>query len=123
MDERQDFTIQPDRTRPQPALSLPRTGFRRILVVLFLMATLGACASLTTEQMPLLLINGLYDKLVPRGSAELLLEAARPPVRQIWLPHDHLMPGDLDAMRELADSTLSHFEFFRQGTDFDGRVR
>lgn len=62
---------------------------------------------------PLLLINGLYDERVPRRSAERLREAARPPVRQIWLPHDHLMPGDVDVMRELADSTLSHFEFLR----------
>ncbi len=62
---------------------------------------------------PLLLINGVYDEFVPRRSAELLFEAARQPVRQIWLPHDHLMPGELDVMRELADSTLSHFEFLR----------
>ncbi len=62
---------------------------------------------------PLLLINGLYDDLVPRRSAERLYQAARPPVRQIWLPHDHLMPDEADVMRELADSTLRHFEFLR----------
>jgi fermentation-respiration switch protein FrsA (DUF1100 family) len=62
---------------------------------------------------PLLLVNGLYDEMVPPRSAQRLYEAAREPVRQIWLPHDHLMPGDFDLMRELADSTLSHFEFLR----------
>lgn len=62
---------------------------------------------------PLLLINGLYDEFVPRQSAEQLFEAARPPVYQMWLPHDHLMPDELGVMRELADSTLSHFEFLR----------
>lgn len=63
---------------------------------------------------PLLLVNGRYDVLVPPRSAELLFEAARPPVRHIWLPHDHLMPGDDAVMRELADSTLSHFDFLQQ---------
>ncbi|MGH7458659.1 MAG: alpha/beta hydrolase family protein [Longimicrobiaceae bacterium] len=63
---------------------------------------------------PLLLINGIYDELVPRRSAELLREAANEPVRHIWLPHDHLMPDDDEVMRELADSTLSHFDFLRQ---------
>ena len=62
---------------------------------------------------PLLLINGLYDEFVPRRSAERLFELARPPVHQIWLPHDHLMPDESDVMRELADSTLRHFEFLR----------
>lgn len=62
---------------------------------------------------PLLLVNGLHDELVPIRSARELREAARPPVRQIWLPHNHLMPGDRDVMRELADSTLSHFEFLQ----------
>jgi hypothetical protein len=63
---------------------------------------------------PLLLINGLYDTMVPRASALRLAESARPPLRQIWLPHDHLMPGDLAVMRELADSTISHFEFLQR---------
>ena len=56
-----------------------------------------------------MLINGLADEMVPRRSAQRLAEAARPPVRQIWLPHDHLMPHELEVMRELADSTLRHF--------------
>lgn len=62
---------------------------------------------------PLLLINGLYDEFVPRRSAEKLFKAARPPVEHIWLPHDHLMPDELDVMRELADTTLSRFEFLQ----------
>jgi fermentation-respiration switch protein FrsA (DUF1100 family) len=62
---------------------------------------------------PLLLINAERDELVPRESAERLLAAARPPVRQIWLPYGHLMPGDVLQMEELADSTLSHFRFLR----------
>jgi fermentation-respiration switch protein FrsA (DUF1100 family) len=64
---------------------------------------------------PLLLINGTADRLVPRASAERLREAAGDPVRQIWLPHGHLMPDDFALMRELADSTLSHFAFLRPG--------
>ena len=63
---------------------------------------------------PLLLINGEHDSLVPRSSAERLMAAARPPVRQLWLPHDHLMPDDLPLMRELADSTLAHFPQLRR---------
>jgi fermentation-respiration switch protein FrsA (DUF1100 family) len=62
---------------------------------------------------PLLLVNGSDDQIVPRASAEALLAAARPPVRQIWLPHGHLMPDDFSLMRELADTTLSHFGFLR----------
>lgn len=58
---------------------------------------------------PLLLINGLHDTMVPRRSAILLAERAGPPLRQMWLPHDHLMPEDREVMRELADSTISHF--------------
>lgn len=63
---------------------------------------------------PLLLINGLHDTRVPRESALRLAWRALGPVRHIWLPHDHLMPGDTAVMRELADSTLSHFEFLRR---------
>jgi hypothetical protein len=62
---------------------------------------------------PLLLVNADRDELVPRASAERLLAAARPPVRQIWISHGHLMPWDTLQMRELADSTLSHFGFLR----------
>jgi fermentation-respiration switch protein FrsA (DUF1100 family) len=62
---------------------------------------------------PLLLINAEHDELVPRESALRLLEAARPPVRLIWLPYGHLMPGDVLQMEELADSTLAHFRFLR----------
>lgn len=58
---------------------------------------------------PLLLINGSHDTMVPREAAARLARAAREPVRQIWLPHDHLMPDDFAVMRELADSTLRHF--------------
>jgi fermentation-respiration switch protein FrsA (DUF1100 family) len=62
---------------------------------------------------PLLLINAERDQLVPRASAERLLAAARPPVRQIWLPAGHLTPGDTAQMRVLADSTLAYFGFLR----------
>jgi fermentation-respiration switch protein FrsA (DUF1100 family) len=72
---------------------------------------------------PTLLINGMYDTVVPRESAERLAEAARPPLRHIWLPHDHLMPGDVDVMREMADSTLSHFDFLRQPGSRDPHLR
>jgi fermentation-respiration switch protein FrsA (DUF1100 family) len=64
---------------------------------------------------PLLLINADDDELIPRASAERLRDAAEGPVRQIWLPHGHLMPGDDAQMRELADSTLSHFRFLLAG--------
>jgi fermentation-respiration switch protein FrsA (DUF1100 family) len=60
---------------------------------------------------PLLLINGIHDDWVPAESARRLRQAARPPVRQVWVDHGHLMPWHFDVMREMADSTLSHFEF------------
>lgn len=62
---------------------------------------------------PLLLINAEHDELIPHESVRKLYEAARPPVRLVWLPYSHLMPGDVEVMRELADSTLAHFEFLR----------
>lgn len=62
---------------------------------------------------PLLLINATYDLRVPPESARRLARAAKPPVWQIWLPHDHLMPGDTAVMRELADSTIRRFDFLR----------
>lgn len=64
---------------------------------------------------PLLLINGIHDASIPRASASALAERATGPVRHIWLPHDHLMPGDTALMRELADSTISHFDFLAPG--------
>jgi fermentation-respiration switch protein FrsA (DUF1100 family) len=63
---------------------------------------------------PLLLINGSGDTRIPRDAALRLAEYAERaggPVRHIWIPHDHLMPSDTALMRELADSTLSHFDF------------
>lgn len=60
---------------------------------------------------PLLLVNGSRDTLIPPAAVRLLVEEASGPVRLIWLPHDHLMPGDTLLMRELADSTLAHFPF------------
>lgn len=65
---------------------------------------------------PLLLINATYDLRVPPESARRLARAAKPPVTQIWLPHDHLMPGDTAVMRELADSTIQRFDFLRADT-------
>lgn len=64
---------------------------------------------------PLLLINGTEDELIPRASVDRLRESAGEPVRQIWLQHGHLMPGQNAHVRELADSTLSHFAFLREG--------
>ena len=66
-------------------------------------------------QKPLLLISGTGDIRVPRASAIGLAERASGPVRHIWLHHDHLMPGDTAIMRELADSTISHFDFLAPG--------
>lgn len=62
---------------------------------------------------PLLLINGLQDDWVPPESARRLRDAAREPVRHIWLPRGHLMPWPqyFPLMRELADSTIRHFDF------------
>lgn len=62
---------------------------------------------------PVLLINAEYDQLIPRRTAERLAAAARPPMRHIWLPHGHLSVDSMEMMRELADSTLSHFAFLR----------
>jgi fermentation-respiration switch protein FrsA (DUF1100 family) len=64
---------------------------------------------------PLLLINGTEDELIPRASVDRLRASAGQPVRQIWLQHGHLMPGEDTHVRELADSTLSHFAFLRAG--------
>lgn len=62
---------------------------------------------------PLLLINGRGDTRIPESSVLLLARAASGPVELMWLPHEHLMPGDTALMRVLADSTLSRFEFLR----------
>ena len=64
---------------------------------------------------PLLLISGTGDTRVPRASALGMAERASGPVRHIWLHHDHLMPGDTALMRELADSTVRHFDFLAPG--------
>ncbi len=62
---------------------------------------------------PLLLVNGMRDELIPTQSALRLAAAARPPVRHIWLPRAHLMPRPeyFPLMREIADSTIAHFQF------------
>ena len=72
---------------------------------------------------PLLMINGLHDQFVPRQSAIRLYEAARPPVHLMWLPHDHLMPDEMDVMRELADSTISYFDFLQPSVQTQGERR
>lgn len=66
---------------------------------------------------PLLLINGLRDDFVPQRSALRLTQAAEPPVRHVWLDRGHLMPWPeyFPLMRELADSTLRHFDFLQEG--------
>jgi fermentation-respiration switch protein FrsA (DUF1100 family) len=88
----------------------------------WVLARIGACYFRALEPArhvpriaptPLLLINAERDELVPRASAERLFAAARPPVRQIRIPHGPLMPWDTVQMKELADSTLSHFGFLR----------
>jgi fermentation-respiration switch protein FrsA (DUF1100 family) len=58
---------------------------------------------------PLLLINATADVQIPRESAERLARRARPPVRHIWLPYGHLTSGQLDVIREVADSTFRYF--------------
>jgi len=62
---------------------------------------------------PLLLINGLHDDMVPPEAALLLGRHARSPVEQLWLPHGHLMPDDVELMRELSEHTRRHFDILR----------
>jgi hypothetical protein len=59
---------------------------------------------------PLLLINAIGDDLVPERSARRLARLARPPVHQIWLPYGHLRSGEVEVIREVADSTFRYFE-------------
>ncbi len=50
---------------------------------------------------PLVLINGTHDEMVPRRNAELLYEAAREPKKQIWLDSRHVNPGNIDLTRRI----------------------
>jgi hypothetical protein len=58
---------------------------------------------------PLLVINGERDATIPPGAARRLIERARPPYHVVWLPHEHIHSRNLDALREVADSTFTHF--------------
>jgi hypothetical protein len=58
---------------------------------------------------PLLVINGEKDATIPVGSAQRLIERAKPPYHVVWLPHEHIHSRNQDALREVADSTFVHF--------------
>jgi fermentation-respiration switch protein FrsA (DUF1100 family) len=58
---------------------------------------------------PLLVINGERDATIPVGAARRLVERAKPPYHVVWLPHEHIHSRNLEALREVADSTFVHF--------------
>jgi dienelactone hydrolase len=43
---------------------------------------------------PLLMINGTEDTLIPRENAQVLYEAAREPKKMVWIESAHVDPGD-----------------------------
>lgn len=56
---------------------------------------------------PILLVNGLYDDLVVRESAEALIRAARAPKDVVWLPTGHLEPDNEPLLQEIVDTALA----------------
>lgn len=55
---------------------------------------------------PLLLVNGEHDELVSPAAAESLRAAAAEPVRQIWLPTQHMQPDAEELLLNLVRITM-----------------
>jgi hypothetical protein len=53
---------------------------------------------------PLLMINGTRDGMVPRQSTEEMFRKAKPPKKLVWLDSEHIMPGDLALTREIVET-------------------
>jgi fermentation-respiration switch protein FrsA (DUF1100 family) len=62
---------------------------------------------------PVLLVNGLDDKRIPRSSALALQRAARSPKDIVWLPTGHLVPEDTAMVVELVDTAFARLPLFR----------
>ena len=56
---------------------------------------------------PVLLVNGLYDDLVVRASAQALIRATRQPRDVVWLPTGHLDPDNEPLLQEIVDTALA----------------
>jgi dienelactone hydrolase len=57
---------------------------------------------------PVLFINGNRDTIIPKASAQALIDAAKEPKKQMWLDYDHNIPPQIVAvsMREWLDENL-----------------
>ncbi len=65
------------------------------------------------KETPMLFINGKNDYLVPRAAYDLMWNAAPEPKEEIWLPGDHINPGD---PQQVVNVTRYMFEWgVRQG--------
>lgn len=60
-----------------------------------------------------LLINGEYDDMVARESAEALIRATRQPKDVVWLPTGHLDPDDDPFLEALVDTALARMPVVR----------
>jgi dienelactone hydrolase len=58
---------------------------------------------------PLLLVNGIYDDLIPHHAAIRLSQAARPPVEHVWLPDGHIGVNASATIAEVAAISTSFF--------------
>ena len=54
------------------------------------------------RETPIFFINGRNDRLAPRSSYDLLWNAAPEPKGELWLPGDHINPGDPKALLEVS---------------------
>lgn len=60
-----------------------------------------------------LIVNGMDDDRIPRGSAERLMDAARSPKDALWLPTGHLDPDSTRLIGELVDTAFSRLPLLR----------
>ena len=51
---------------------------------------------------PLVMVNGEMDELVPRENVEAFFRRAREPKRLVWLPSSHVNPGNVELSRRVA---------------------
>lgn len=51
--------------------------------------------------MPLLMINGTRDQMIPRRCTEMFFQKAKGPKKLIWLPVPHMTPGNLQLTTQI----------------------